>query len=132
MSTELTMLAWTIVLALVQIVGAAQFSVAAHGLAWGVGPRDGTPPGRMSVIGGRVERAAKNMMETFPLAAAAILIAAVLGRSNAYTMWGAQIYFWARLVFLGLYVGGIPWIRTVVFLVSVVGILLVLFGATRA
>lgn len=130
MSTELTLLAWTIVLGLFQVIATAQFSTAQNGFAYGAGPRD-TPPKPLTGIGARFERATKNLGETFPFAAAAILIAAVAGRQNGLTWWGANLYFWGRVVYLPLYVAGTPYIRTVVWLVSVLGILLVLFGATR-
>ena len=128
MSTELTLLAWTIVLGLAQIVIAAQFFTAANGLGYGMSPRDTPPPKEPSVLGGRFERASKNLLETFPFAAAAILISAVLARHNAYTYWGAQLYFWGRVVHLALYAAGIPGIRTLVWLGSVLGIVLVLLG----
>ncbi len=128
MSTELTLLAWTIVLGLAQIVIAAQFFTAANGLGYGMSPRDTPPPKEPSVLGGRFERASKNLLETFPFAAAAILISAVLVRHNAYTYWGAQLYFWGRVVYLALYAAGIPVVRTLVWLASVLGIVLVLIG----
>lgn len=128
MRIELTMLAWTVILGLVQLVVVAQFFTAANGLAYGASVRDVPPRHQMSVLGGRFERAFKNLMETFPFAAAAILIAAVAGRSNACTVWGAQLYFWGRVGYVALYAAGIPYARTAVWLVSVLGILLVLLG----
>ena len=128
MDTHLTYLAWTVVLGLVQIFATAQFFTSANGLAYGAGPRDNPPPRRMSVYGERLERATKNLFETFPLAAAAILIAHVAGRENALTTWGAALYFWGRLSYVFIYAAGIAYVRTLVWLVSIVGILLVLAG----
>lgn len=128
MDTELTYLAWTVVLGLVQVFATAQFFTAANGLAYGASPRDTPPPRRMSVHGERMERATKNLLETAPFAVAAILIAHVARRHNVYTEWGSALYFWARLVFVGLYLAGIPYVRTVVWLVSILGIVLVLVG----
>ena len=130
MRIELTLLAWSVVLGLVQIIVAAQFFTAANGLEYGASPRDTPPPGRVSTLGGRFERASKNFLETFPLAAAAILIAAIAGRQNGWTVWGAQLWFWGRIVYLGLYAAGVPYARTAVYLVSVLGILMILFGLT--
>jgi uncharacterized MAPEG superfamily protein len=127
MSHELTMLAWTAVLGIVQLLIVAQFFTAANGLSYGMSPRD-TPPKPLSALGGRFERAFRNLMETFPFAAAAILVAAVAGRSNAYTWWGAQLYFWSRLVYLPLYAAGVPFLRSLVWAVSLLGIVLVLAG----
>jgi uncharacterized MAPEG superfamily protein len=128
MRIELAMLAWTVVLGLVQLVVAAQFLTAANGLGYGASPRDEPPPNKPSVLGGRFDRAAKNLLETFPFAAAAILAAVASGRVNGYTAFGAQLYFWARVAYLGLYVAGIPYARSLVWLASVAGIGLVLFG----
>ena len=128
MPIELTMLAWTVVLGLVHLVVVAQFFTAANGLAYGMSPRDTPPPKPMSLLGQRLERAYKNLVETFPFAAAAILISAVLNRHNGYTQWGAQLYFWCRLAYVPIYASGISGIRTLVWLGSVVGILLVLYG----
>ena len=128
MDSELTYLAWTVVLGLVQVIATAQFMTAANGFAYGAGNRDTPPPRRMSIYGERLERATKNLLETAPFAVAAILIAHVANRHNAYTGWGAALYFWARLVYVPIYMLGITYIRTVVFLASVLGIVLVLVG----
>ena len=128
MDTELTYLAWTVVLGFVQIVVTAQFFTAANGLAYGASPRDNPPPRRMSVVGERLERATKNLLETLPFAVAAILIAHVAGRHNGFTYWGATLYFWARVAYVGIYAAGIAYVRTAVWLVSVLGIVLVLLG----
>lgn len=128
MSTELTMLAWTIVLGLVQLVIVAQFFTAANGLAYGMSSRETPPPHPLGGLGGRLERAFKNLAETFPFAAAAILIAAAANRHNSYTIWGAELYFWGRVVYLGVYAAGIPGLRTLVWLASVIGIVMVLLG----
>jgi uncharacterized MAPEG superfamily protein len=52
---------------------------------------------------GRLQRALRNFGETFPLFAAAVLIAHVENVHNAYTLWGAHLYFWGRVVYLPLY-----------------------------
>ncbi|MEO8779981.1 MAG: MAPEG family protein, partial [Rhodanobacter sp.] len=64
--------------------------------------------------------------ETFPLFAAAVLVACALQRHDGMTVLGAQLYFWARLVYLPVYAAGIPYLRTLAWMVSVVGIVLVL------
>ena len=74
MTTELTLLAWTLVLGLVQLFVVAQFFTAANGLGYGMSSRDTPPPAQMSVLGGRLERAFKNLMETLPTAVAAIRV----------------------------------------------------------
>jgi uncharacterized MAPEG superfamily protein len=128
MDPDLTYLAWTAVLGLVQVLVTAQLTTAAYGLGWNIGARDEPPAGKPSVLAGRMERATKNLLETFPFAAAAILIAHVAGRHGAFTGWGAALYFWGRLVYVPLYAAGVPFLRSIAWGVSVLGIVLVLVG----
>ena len=127
MTTELTMLAWSTVLGLVQIVLATVFAVQDQGLPWAMSPRDsaGRPP---SPTAARLERAQRNFMETFPFFAAAVLVAHLANRHSAMTALGAHLYFWARLVYVPLYAAGIPMARTIVWTVSVVGIVMILLA----
>ncbi len=124
-SVELQMLAASAVLGLVQLLLAALFSVGARGMRWSVGSRD-SASAPLGTIGGRVERACKNFLETFPIFAVAVLIATSLDRHTAMTMLGAQLYFWARVAFVPVYAFGIPVVRTLVWAIATVGIVLVL------
>ena len=128
MTIELTMLAWAVVLGLVHAIATGQFTTAQHGLAYGLSPRDERK--EVTGIGGRVQRAFANYMQTFPFFAAAVLAAHVAGRHSWLTVWGSQLYFWARLVFVPMYAAGIPIVRTVAFLVAVAGIVLILLALT--
>ena len=92
MTTELTMLALSIVLGLIQIAIAAEASTRQRGADWNVGPRDETVP-PLAGTAGRLDRAMRNFLETFPLFAAAVLIAAVAGRHNWMTEWGRGSLF---------------------------------------
>lgn len=127
MSTEMTMLLWAIVLGLVQIALAASFSATQRGLGWAAGPRDGTPP-PVSTLAARMGRAAANFLETFPFFAAAVLMLAIAGKSNATTMLGAQIYFWARVAYIPAYAISTPMIRTLVWAAALVGLIMVISG----
>jgi uncharacterized MAPEG superfamily protein len=124
-SFELTMLAWTLVLALVQVLLPAVVRNREVGLKYNAGPRDGPvpPPGRLS---GRLMRAQANLFETLPVFAGAVLIVHVTGRENVLTHYGALAYFVARLVYVPLYAAGVPFLRTLVWLVSIVGIVQIL------
>ncbi|OWT80302.1 MULTISPECIES: MAPEG family protein [unclassified Achromobacter] len=125
MSIQLTLLAWTLVLALVQILAAAQARTRETGLAWNAGPRDAAsvPVGKLA---GRLKRAQGNLLETLPVFAAAILIAHVAGRESALSAAGAWTYLIARVVYVPLYAAGIPYVRSLAWVVSIIGILLVL------
>ncbi len=125
MTTELSLLVWSVVLGLVQITIAAAGSVSQRGLSWAAGPRDGQPAPLTGVVA-RLDRARGNFLETFPLFAVAVLVAVVLQRHGGLSLLGAQLYFWARLAYVPLYAAGIPYLRTLIWSVSLVGIVLVL------
>ncbi|WP_449429221.1 MAPEG family protein [Rhodanobacter umsongensis] len=123
MTTELCMLMWSVVLGIVQIVIAATCSVGQRGLGWAASARDEIKP-PLSGIGGRLDRARANFLETFPLFAAAVLIAHLLQRHDNLTVLGAQLYFWARLAYVPVYAAGIPYLRTLIWAASIVGIVM--------
>ena len=125
MSTELTVLAWSCVLALAHIFIAVRFKTRQYGTKWNMGARDETLPPPDPIVG-RLARAQANFFETFPVAAAAILIVEVADRTDQWTAIGAVLWLAARVVYLPLYAAGIPKVRTIVFLISMIGILLVL------
>ena len=66
MTTELTMLALSIVLGIVQIALSAQTKNLQTGYLWSAGPRDEPRP-PLTAMAGRIERALSNFLETFPL-----------------------------------------------------------------
>lgn len=125
MTTEIQMLAWTIVLGLLHVVLGVALVTREKGLKWNMGARDaeGAPVGAVTE---RVNRALRNFLETFPFFAAAVLAAAVAGRLDGTTALGAQLYFWARVAYLPLYAAGVPYLRTLVWGVSIAGLLMVL------
>ena len=124
MSTEIVLLAATIVLGFAHIVVASHAASWQRGYRWTAGSRDyGVPP--LTGIAGRLARASQNYLETFPFFAAAILAAHVAGREGALTLWGAHLYLWARLVYLPLYAFGVPLVRSLVWNVAAVGIFLI-------
>mgnify|MGYP003346102880 CR=1 FL=1 len=74
----------------------------------------------------RLERAQANLYETLPLFIGAVLIAHVIGASSALTVWGAALYFWGRVVYVPLYAFGVPYVRSLVWAVSLAGLVMVL------
>lgn len=124
-SVELQSLFCAILLGIVQLILATLASVMGRGLPWGVGPRDeGWPP--IGKYGARLERAYKNFLETFPFFLGAVLLAHALDKSTPHSVLGAQIYLWARVLYVPAYVLGIPFLRTIIWAASFVGILMVL------
>lgn len=74
----------------------------------------------------RAGNASRNFLETFAFFAAALLAVVLAHRGSGHTALGAQIYFWARVAYWPVYATGVPYLRTVVWLVSIWGLLQVL------
>lgn len=125
MTTELTYLAVTLILALVQVFLPAGARTVEFGSKWNAGPRAQTPAAKTPLTG-RLERAQANLYETLPLFIGAVLIAHVAGRNGALTAWGTALYFWARVVYLPLYAFGVPYVRSLVWTVSFAGLVMIL------
>jgi uncharacterized MAPEG superfamily protein len=125
MTTELIMLVWTLVLALVQILVAAAMRTSETGLTYNMCSRDGPAP-PMRPVTARLQRAQANLFETLPLFAAAVLIAHVTGREGELSAWGAMAYFGARVLYVPLYAFGVPVLRSLVWSVSVAGLAMLL------
>ena len=127
MPIELKMLAWSVALGLVHVLLGAVLTTHQRGLRWNVGARDAVLP-PVTGVAARVDRALRNFLETFPFFAAAVLAVVVLERGDASTALGTQCYFWARLAYVPLYAAGVPYLRTVVWGVSLCGLLQLLWA----
>jgi uncharacterized MAPEG superfamily protein len=123
MSPDLKYLFFSVILTFVQVLIAATFANQSVGLATLAGNREGL--GEMAGMAGRAKRAHLNMIENMVLFTALVLIAAAAGKANANTALGATIFFWARLAYAIVYLIGIPWLRTVLWFVSVVGMVII-------
>jgi uncharacterized MAPEG superfamily protein len=123
MKPELNLLVWAVVLTVVQMLVATQGAMNQVGFMRLVGNREGMP--EITGWGGRAARAHRNMLENLVLFASLVLVAVVAGKTNDMTLLGAQIFFWARLAYAVIFVAGIIWVRTLAWLISVVGLILI-------
>jgi len=123
MKPELTLLVWAVLLTVLQAVAAVQGALGQVGLMTLVGNREGMP--EIKGWGGRAARAHRNMVENLVLFAALVLVAVAAGKTNGTTLLGAQIFFWARVAYAAVYVAGIPWLRTAMWAVSIVGLAMI-------
>jgi uncharacterized MAPEG superfamily protein len=131
MTTELNVLAWGCVLALLHILFAAQVKTRQYGTKWNMGARDEELPPPRPIVG-RMARAQANFYETFPLYAAAAIIVSVAHINNRATAIGALVWLVARIVYLPLNALGIPYVRTLAWIASLVGIVMVIGPALAA
>jgi len=127
MTIEFKMLGLSIVLGLVQIVLASHAASLQRGYVWTASARDEAVPA-LTGVAGRLDRALRNFIETFPLFAAAVLMAHLAGRHGWMTEWGAQLYFGSRVAYLACYAAGIFLVRSLVWNVATAGIVLILLS----
>jgi uncharacterized MAPEG superfamily protein len=116
---------WTVVLTFVAMLVAVLAAQAQVGLGVLAGNRDGLQP--LVGFAGRARRAHRNMLENLPLFIALVFIAVTSTKANATTLLGCELFFWGRLAHWVIYLIGIPWLRTLAWLVSIIG-LIVIFG----
>src|SRR3954466_7516352 len=123
MRPELTLLVWAVLLTFVQML----IAVSGATLQAGLPTLRPHPEGLAACTGwpGRAARAHHNMLESLVLFAALVLVAVAAGKTNSATLLGAQIFVCARLVYAAVYLMGIPWLRTGVWTVSIVGLAII-------
>ncbi len=125
MGVEMTMLAFAMAIGMVQLLLAGRMNNGQRGTTWNLGARDGEPP-PVTPMAARMERARRNFMETFPFFAATVLALEILFRHNAYTTYGSEIYVAARLLYVPLYAFGIYGLRTLVWLIATVALVVMI------
>ena len=127
MTPDLFVLACVLVLALVQIFLFDIARTGQYGLKWNLSPRDESAMPPLSDMAKRLDRAQANLFETLPIFIGAILIAHISGRANDLTALGAHLYLFGRILYVPLYAYGIsPW-RSLVWVVSLVGLLMIIW-----
>jgi uncharacterized MAPEG superfamily protein len=114
MNTELRLLAASVILGLVHLIAASHLISFQRGYRWTAGSRD-EPALPLSGLANRIDQATVNFLETFPFFAALVLTAHVTSRDGLLTLWGAHLYFWARLGYLLAAALGYGLIRSVLF-----------------
>jgi len=123
----LTLLALSVVLLLVHIGLQGMLATKELGSAWNAGPRDeGREP--RSAQAGRATRASRNFQETYPAFVGLLLGLAFAGDTSGLGLLGATAWLVARVVYIPLYLAGIPYIRSLAWLVSIAGLLVMMFA----
>ena len=122
------LLAASVILLLIQILLQAQVFTAEKGAKWNASPRDGDDNEAKGVFAGRVKRALDNFKETYPAFVGLLLGLLILGHTDGLGPIGALTWFVARMVYIPLYYLGIPYLRSLAWLASVVGLGLMVAG----
>ncbi len=120
-SVLLGLVGWSVVLLFVHVMLQGMTATRELGSAWNAGPRDeGRRP--QGVLAGRAERASANFRETYPAFVALALGLVLAGRAEGLGVIGAWTWLACRLVYIPLYLAGIPYIRSVAWLGSAIGL----------
>ena len=112
-------------LGLIHICIASAAATRQRGTQWNLSSR-GATEAPLEGAAGRLARARDNFKETFPLYLASFVLVGLNGKFGMISTWGSMIYLGARIVYLPLYAFDIIYVRTLVWMVSVGGILLTL------
>jgi uncharacterized MAPEG superfamily protein len=123
MTPDLMYLIWAAVLTVVLVVIAVLGATQQMGLVTLAGNREGLP--ELTGWAGRAQRAHRNMLESLVLFAILVFAAHVANAANSVTALGAAIFFWARIAHAVLYIAGVPWLRTLSWLASIIGLFLI-------
>jgi len=129
MSVELTYLAYKIALFFVVVMAQATTGILNNGGLAMANSRDNLKP--PTVVQARMKRLTDNFRENLWFFATLVLIAAVAGVSNEWTVLGVQIFFWSRLAHAVWYAFGWPYVRPLFWFAGVIAcvlIFLALFG----
>ncbi len=91
------------------------------GSRWNAGPRDEglKPSGKFA---GRAERASANFRETYPAFIGLALALVLKGDPSGWGILGAWLWFVGRIIYIPLYLAGIPYFRSFVWLISLAGL----------
>lgn len=126
MSIELTLLVWSAVLAFAYLGVQSTLYRLDYGLAHANSQRDNErPPNKWTVRG---QRALSNFLETYAIFIALAVATELSGRSDGLTQWGAMIWSAARWLYLPAYFIDVPQLRSLIWSVSLIGLLLMFFG----
>jgi uncharacterized MAPEG superfamily protein len=96
------------------------------GMKIAMGNRDNLP--EATPFAGRAERTARNTLENFVLFAVLALVAEAARNTSPMVLAGAELFFWARIGYIAVYYAGITYLRTAVWLVSIIGLALMVLA----
>ena len=127
MSSELSILGLYGILIMVVILVEVVLALGQYGMPYLASPRDENRP--QEGLAGRATRTVLNCAIGMALFAPAILILAAKDAFTGTTLLLAQVFLLARVVYVIVYIVGIPWVRTLSFVVALLCTLVLYFLA---
>jgi uncharacterized MAPEG superfamily protein len=123
MNTTLTLVVYMAIVAWLTLLAASLIRAKGWtpaGTKIALGNRDNLPAA--TPLAGRAQRTATNTLENFVLFAVIALVAQAAGIASPRMVTGAEMFFWARIAYIPVYYAGIAYLRTAVWLVSIIGL----------
>ena len=99
-----------------------------HGLMYSLSNRE--EPLETNPLAHRADRTASNTKENFVLFLGLASVAMASGATSPLILQGAELFLLARLVFVPVYYVGIIYVRTLVWLAGVIGLIMMFMGLT--
>ena len=127
MTIELQLLVWSLAVYALYLGAQSLIFRWRFGVMFAQTARD-VPPKPEGDLLGRAERALKNFLETYPALIILLLVAHLADRDDALVLWGAGLWFAARIIYLPLYLFGVFMLRSLVWCVAAAGLFLMFFG----
>ena len=122
MTTELWLLFWSLWLYGLYLGAQALIFRWRYGIRYAASARDEALP--EGEVLGRAERALRNFQETWPVFISLTLIGHLAMPGEPLMLWGAIVWFAARIAYLPLYLFGVFMIRSLVWNVSLIGLII--------
>ena len=126
MMSTMQALVWSAILTWLMLIAASVLRAEAwtsSGMQVAFGNRDKLP--ELTPLAGRADRAAKNMLENLAIFTALLAAVHLAGKAGTRADLGANVFFWARLAYWPCYLAGIIYLRTALWLVSIIGLAMV-------
>jgi uncharacterized MAPEG superfamily protein len=98
-------------------------------IAENLGPRDRVRP--LTITGQRAARALENMHEALPVFLGLALMNLIVAPQASLAVTGAWVFLIARIVYVPLYLAGVPVARTLAWVASWVGLIVMLVPLLR-
>jgi uncharacterized MAPEG superfamily protein len=126
----LSAVVWSVAILFVLIAVQATAGISNNGLKWGFGARDSAKD--KTVFQARTERTVTNHIESMLLFVPLALVAHLVGASGDMIAKGAILYIAARAIYPLTYWTGLPYARTLVWAVGLVGTAMVFLQVFNA
>jgi uncharacterized MAPEG superfamily protein len=125
--TEIVYFGLSVVLLGTHILLQSSFATLDLGTAYNASPRDEEKV-PASAVARRAARALRNFLETYPAFIGLALALVVTNQAGQIGAIGAAVWFWARVVYIPLYLAGIAYLRSLAWILAALGLTLMLIA----